>query len=139
MSNVQIAKDIYAAFGRGDIPTVMAMFHPDIRWREAEGHPYQPDGVEWVGPQAILDKLFMRIGAEWEGFTINVGTIHDAGEHVVMEGRNTGVYEPSGKSLDAQVCHVLRFRDGKLLSFQQYVDTGQLQTVILSRDEPSRS
>lgn len=47
-----------------------------------------------------------------------------------MEGRYTGTFKPSGKRLDAQVCHVLGFRDGKLKSFQQYVDTGQLQAVM---------
>lgn len=75
-------------------------------------------------------KLFMRLGAEWEGFTVTVHALHDAGEHVVMEGRYTGAYKPSNRSVDAQVCHVLRFREGKLLSFQQYVDTGQLQSVM---------
>ena len=130
MSNVQLAKDIYAGFGRGDIPSVLAGFDPQIEWREAEGHPYKPDGADWVGPQAILEELFMRLGSEWEGFTVNVRTLHDAGEHVVMEGRYTGLYKASGKSLDAQVCHVLRFRGGKLLGFQQYVDTGQLQMVM---------
>ena len=116
--------------GRGDIPTVLAGFHPEIEWRQAEGNPYQPDGAAWVGPQAVLEKLFMRIGSEWEGFTVTVRTLHDAGEYVVMEGRYTGLYKPSGKSVDAQMCHVMRFRDGKLLSFQQYVDTGQLQKVM---------
>lgn len=130
MSNVQLAKDIYAAFGRGDIPTVLAAFHPEIEWRQAEGNPYQPTGAAWVGPQAVLEKLFMRLGAEWEGFTVTVHTLHDAGEHVVMEGRYTGSYKPSNRSVDAQVCHILRFREGKLLSFQQYVDTGQLQSVM---------
>jgi ketosteroid isomerase-like protein len=81
----------------------------------------------------VLDKLFMRIGAEWEGFTVHVRMLHDAGEHVVMEGRYTGTYKPSGKSIDAQACHVLRFRDGKLLSFQQYMDTGQLQAAMATR------
>ncbi len=133
MSNVQLAKDIYTAFGRGDIPTVLGLFHPEIEWREAEGNPYGPDGAPWVGPQVILEKLFMRLGSEWEGFTVTVGTLHDAGEHVVMEGRYTGLYKPSGKRVDAQVCHVLRFRDGKLASFQQYVDTGQLQTAMATR------
>ena len=71
----------------------------------------------------------MRLGSEWEGFTVTVRTLYDAGEHVVMEG----LYKPSGKSVDAQVCHVLPFRGGKLLSFQQYVDTGQLQTVMATR------
>jgi ketosteroid isomerase-like protein len=133
MSNVQLAKDIYAAFGRGDIPTALAALHPEIEWRQAEGHPYQPDGAAWVGPQAVLEKLFMRLGSEWDGFTVNIRTLHDAGEHVVMEGRYTGLYKSSGNSLDAQVCHVLRFRGGKLLNFQQYLDTGQLQKVMALR------
>lgn len=130
MSNVESARMIYAAFARGDISTVLAGFHPEIEWREAEGNPYQPDGAAWVGPQAVLEKLFMRLGSEWEAFTVTVRTLHDAGEHVVMEGRYTGTYKPSGKSIDAQVCHVLRFRNGKLLSFQQYVDTAQLLAVM---------
>jgi len=132
MTNVQFAKDIYAAFGRGDIPTVLAGFHPEIEWREAEGNPYQTDGAAWVGPQAVLEKLFISLGSEWEGFTVSVRTLHDAGEHVVMEGRYTGTYKPSRKRINAQVCHVLRFRNGKLASFQQYVDTAQLQTVMAS-------
>ena len=130
MSNVILAKGIYDAFGRGDIPTVLAAFHPDIEWREAEGNPYQPDGAAWQGPDAVLEKLFKRIGAEWEGFTVTVLTLHDAGDFVVMEGRYTGTYKPTNKSVDAQVCHVLRFRAGRLASFQQYVDTAQLQAVI---------
>jgi uncharacterized protein len=133
MSNVQLAKDIYAAFARGDIPAVLAAFDPAVQWRQAEGNPYQPDGAAWVGPQAVLEKLFMRIGAEWEGFTITVRALHDAGDHVVMEGRYTGTYKPSGKSIDAQMCHVLRIRNGKLVSFQQYVDTGQLQAAMTTR------
>jgi ketosteroid isomerase-like protein len=133
MSNVQLAKDIYAAFGRGDIAAVLAVFDPEVQWRQAEGNLYQPDGAAWVGPQAVLEKLFMRIGAEWEGFTITVRALHDAGDHVVMEGRYTGTYKPSGKSIDAQMCHVLRIRDGKLVSFQQYVDTGQLQAAMATR------
>ena len=133
MSNVQSAKDMYAAFARGDIPTVLAGFDPEIEWREAEGNPYKLDGAAWVGPQAVLEQLFMRLGSEWEAFTVTVRTLHDAGEHVVMEGRYTGTYKLSGKSIEAQVCHVLRFRDGKLLSFQQYVDTAQMQEVMATR------
>ena len=40
------------------------------------------------------------------------------------------VIETTGKSIDAQVSHVLTFRNGKLAKFQQYVDTAQLQAVI---------
>ena len=130
MNNLQLAKDIYAAFGRGDIPTVLAAFHPEIEWRQAEGHPYQLDGGPWVGPQAVLEKLFMRIGAEWDGFRITILKLHDAGDHVVMQGRYNGTYRPSGQSLDSHNCHVLQFQDGKLRSFQQYMDTAQLHRIM---------
>ena len=130
MSNVQLAKDIYAAFGRGDIPTVLAAFHPEVEWRQAEGNPYHLDGSAWIGPQAVLENLFMRIGAEWNGFTVTIRTLHDAGEYVVVEGRYTGTYKPSGRKLDSQLCHVLRFQGGKLVSFQQYLNTAQLQRVM---------
>ena len=133
MSNIRFAKDLYAAFARGDIPAVLAGFDPEVEWRQAEGNPYQPDGAAWVGPQVILEKLFMRLGSEWDGFAVNVRTLHDAGEHVVMEGRYTGTYKATGKSIDAQMCHVLRFRDGKLVRFQQYVDTGQLQAALAAQ------
>ena len=129
-SNIQLAKDLYATFARGDIPAVLAMCDPEIQWRQAEGNPYQPDGAVWVGPEVLLEKLFKRIGSEWEGFAVNVRTLHDAGEYVVMEGRYTGTYKPSRKSIDAQACHVLGFRAGKLSRFQQYVDTGQLQAAM---------
>ena len=66
-------------------------------------------------------------------FTVTVRLLHDAGMYVVMEGCYTGTYKPSGKSIDAQMCHVLRFRDGKLLSFQQYADTGHLQAAMATR------
>lgn len=33
--------------------------------------------------------------------------------------------QAGGGSLDAQFCHVYRFRDGKVATFQQYTDTAQ--------------
>lgn len=132
-TNVQLAEHIYSLFGRGDIPAVLAQFHPSLDWREAEGNPYQMDGTPWIGPQAVLQNGFMPLGADWEGFTITMRTLHDAGDHVVMEGRYSGTYKPTGRRLDAQVCHILRFRDGKLAGFQQYADTAQMQAVMGTR------
>ena len=130
MSKAQLARRIYDLFGSRDIPAVLAAFDPEIEWREAEGNPYQMDGAGWVGPQAIVENLFMSIGTDWEGHTIHIAEIHDAGEHVVIEGRFTGTYKPTGRSIDAQLCHVLTFRNGKMTRFQQYVDTAQLQHVM---------
>lgn len=133
MSNVKTMQDLYAAFGRGDIPSVLGGMDPNIEWREAENNPYQPSGAPWVGPDAVLNNLFIKLGGEWDGFTVTPKEFHDAGDTVVVEARYTGTYKSTGKNLDAQVTHIWRLRDGKVLSFQQYVDTAQLQDVMGAR------
>jgi ketosteroid isomerase-like protein len=133
MSNVSVVRDVYAAFGRGDVPAVLGAFDAKIEWRQAEGNPYEPSGKAWVGPSAVLQNLFMRLGAEWDGFTVHPKVFHDAGNAVVVEGRYTGTYKSSGKALDCQFCHVWKIRDGKITSFQQYVDTAQVQSVMRAR------
>ena len=60
--------------------------------------------------------------------------LHDAGDTVVAECRHTGVYKATGKSIDAQACHVWKVRDGEATSFQQYVDTGQMQDAMGTLD-----
>jgi ketosteroid isomerase-like protein len=92
----------------------------------ASGEPFR-------GSEAILQNVFMRLGTEWDGFTVTPKEFHDAGSVVAVEARYTGTYKQTGKSLDAQVCHVWRIRDGKVTSFQQYVDTGQWQDVVGAR------
>jgi len=133
VSNLQTIRDMYSAFGRGDVPAVLGAMDPKIEWREAEGNPYQPSGDAWIGPDAIVENLFMKLGTEWEGFAVAPAEFHDAGNTIVVQGRYTGTYKATGSSMDAQFCHIFTVRDGKVTSFQQYVDTGQWQSVAGDR------
>jgi ketosteroid isomerase-like protein len=133
MDNVSLLKSVYSAFGRGEVPTVLGAMSPGIRWHQAEGHPYRPSGEAWVGPDAVLTKLFMRLDAEWDGFAVHPKSFHDAGGTVIVEARYTGRYKATGKTMDTQTCHVWGVKDGRLTSFQQYVDTAKLQDVMGAR------
>ena len=131
MTNLRQAQEMYDAFARGDIPVVLGMMDPQIEWREAESNPLaNADGSPFVGPDEIVQKLFMALGGDFEGFAVNPKEMHEAGDAVIVEGRYTGTYKATGKSFDAQFCHVARFRDGKLTSFQQYVDTAQMRDAM---------
>ena len=81
-----------------------------------------------MAPSAVAD-LSMRLATEWDGFTVTPGEFYDAGPAVVVEARYTGTFKQTGHDLDAQVCHIWKLRDGKVTSFQQFVDTAQLQDV----------
>jgi uncharacterized protein len=135
MGNVDVVRGMYEAFGRGDIEAVLASFDSQIEWREAESNPYEPEGKPWIGPDAIVENLFVKLGQEWDSFTVSPREFYDAGEAVITEGRYGGTYKATGKSIDAQFCHVLKLRDGKVTSFQQYLDTARMQDVMGARLE----
>ncbi len=120
--NVAIVKGIYEAFGTGDVATVVGAMSPDIEWNEAENFPYS-DGNPYHGPDAILGGVFARIGGEWDGFAVGPREFLDGGDTVVMTGRYTGTYKSTGRAINAQVAHFWTLDGGKVVQFQQLVDT----------------
>ena len=127
--NKQTVEDLYAAFGRGDVPAILAVFHPKIEWWEAENFLYA-DKNPYRGPEAVLLGVFARCGSEWEGFSAIPDEVLDAGETVVGCGHYTGKYRATGRDVRAQFAHVFKFQDGKIVRFQQYTDTAQFQKAV---------
>ena len=127
--NVNVIKGMYEAFGRGDIPVVLAALDPQVEWWEAENFIYA-DGNPYLGPQAVLEGVFARIGDEWEGFEVAPEEVLDAGETVIGRGYYSGTYKRNGERVRAQFAHLFTFRGGKVVKFQQYTDTAQFRQVV---------
>jgi uncharacterized protein len=127
--NVRIVSGIYDAFGKGDVEAVLARMDENIEWNEAENFPYA-DGNPYVGPRAILEGVFGRLMADWEGFAVTPEELLDAGDRVVGLGTYTGTYHATRMGVRAQFAHVWGVRDGKVVSFQQYTDTKQFADAV---------
>ena len=127
--NKKTIEGMYEAFGRGDIPFVIGALDPDVEWWEAENFIYA-DKNPYVGPQAVLEGVFARIGQEWEWFTVTPIDVLDAGDSVVGHGHYAGKYRQTGREVKAQFAHVFSFRDGKVVKFQQYTDTAQFLKAV---------
>ena len=84
MGNLNSVQSVYDAFAKGDISRVLGFLSPDIEWTEAEGFPY---GGTYVGPNAVLEGVFMRLGTEWEGFAAVPDEFIDGGDTVVVLGK----------------------------------------------------
>ncbi|MEZ6015837.1 MAG: nuclear transport factor 2 family protein [Planctomycetota bacterium] len=119
---LQLVTELYAAFGAGDVPRFLSHLHPEVVWNEAEGYPYS-DGNPYVGADAIVAGVFMRLMAEWQDFRVEVGEIVGGPEVVTMFGRYKATHAVSGKALNVQAAHTWWVRDGKVVRFQQMVDT----------------
>jgi ketosteroid isomerase-like protein len=132
--NKKTIEGMYEAFGRGDIPFVIGALDPGVEWWEAENFIYA-DKNPYVGPQAVLEGVFARIGKEWEWFTVTPKEVLDAGESVVGRGYYAGKFRQTGREVRAQFAHVFGFRNGKVVTFQQYTDTAQFQKAVANLEQ----
>ena len=128
--SLEVIRGLYESFGRGDVPAVLSQMDETIEWREAENFIYA-DRNPYVGPQAVLEGVFMRLGAEWEGFTVTPEEWLDAGHHVVVLGTYTGRHKETGTDVRAQFAHVWGVRGGRVVRFQQYTDTKQFAEAVV--------
>ena len=134
MKHLDTVRKIYRDFAAGDAAAILGVFADDVEFRLAEHHPYRGSAGAWRGKQAIAQEFFAVAGPEWQSWTIGVEQTVEAQDAVIVEGRYTGLYKPTGRRMDVQVCHVWRFRGPLVASFHQYVDTAALRRVM-ARDD----
>ena len=127
MTNGEIIKGVYEAFATGNVPAILGAFDDNMSWTEAEGFMY---GGTYVGADAILENVFMKLGTEWEGFTAVPSKILDGGDgNVASFGTYAGKYSKTGKRINAPFAHEWELSDGKVVKFVQHTDT-----FVIARD-----
>jgi ketosteroid isomerase-like protein len=119
--------NVYAAFARGDVPTVLAALAPNVSWTEAEGFPY---GGTYVGPDAVLQNVFVKLGSEWDGYAAVPHELIANADTVVALGEYSGTYKATGKSFRAPFVHVWKFSGDRVISFRQHTDTVVVQRAL---------
>jgi ketosteroid isomerase-like protein len=124
-----VIRGMYESFGRGDVAAVLEQMHQHIEWKEAENFIYA-DRNPYVGPQAVLEGVFMRLASEWADFMVTPEEWLDAGNHVVVLGSYSGRHKETGREVRAQFAHIWGVTHGRVVRFQQYTDTKQFAEAI---------
>jgi len=128
-SGIQLVQSLYTAFAAGDVPAFVARLDPRIVWNEAESFAYA-DRNPYVGAEAITSGVFQRILTDFEDFRVVVGEIVGGPDVVTMFGRYRGRHRASGRDLDVQCAHTWWIEGGKVVRFQQMVDTERAARTI---------
>ena len=127
MTNKELIQGLYESFASGDIPAVIGAFADDIAWTEADGFPL---AGTYIGPQAVVENVFMRLGE----FSDNWGAVVDRfvadGDTVVADGKYTWNHKESGEPCEVRMAHVWTLADGKVVTFSQHVDTAVFRELI---------
>lgn len=104
-----------------DVSNLIGAMDPNVEWHEMQGIPY---GGVYTSAADVMEHVFKRIGAEWDGFRAAADAILEAeGGRVVALGRYSGTFKATGKDLNCAFAHVIRLRDGRVVEFRQYVDS----------------
>lgn len=74
----------------------------------------------------MAEGVFGRLVTDWVDYTATADELLSAGDVVIALGRSIGTNAATGKKMDAQFAHIWRLADGKIVGFQQYIDTLQV-------------
>ncbi len=127
MNNLEIIKNLYQAFGEGDLDQVFSLLDPQVKWIESDSIPY---GGEFIGIEAVNLGVFQKIAAEWSNFQANVEQFIDAGDKIITLGYDSGTYNATGKSMLAETASIWTLKNGKVISFVQYIDTVKVMAAV---------
>jgi uncharacterized protein len=117
-ANARLIEQAYRAFGRGDIPGLLALIDDDVEWTSPKT---LPQGGESHGKAEVL-QFFERVGGAWDPLELDVESVGEVGGELVVgvlraDGTRRGA-KPSGYG----AVHVFTVRDGKIRRFREYTD-----------------
>ena len=124
MTNLEIIKSTYEGKTSEENGKNLAEYAADdISWTEAKGFPY---AGTYIGLESITKNVFSRLGSEWIDYKFTPEDYVANEDRVVAFGTYTGTYKKTNKLFTARVAHIWKLKDGKIISFEQFVDS---QTV----------
>ena len=124
--NVQVVKDAYAAFLRGDVAAILALVDDNVQWHAVKG-------AEGVAPhaglrqgRAAVGQFFQQVGGTIEFTKFEPREFIADGDQVAVIGDYEGKLKANGTKMKSDWVMVFTLRDGKVVRFREWTDSAQL-------------
>ena len=126
--NTKVVQDAYAAFGRGDIPAVIANLADDTVWNGVYGAgSHVPTSGERRGKAAVAE-FFGQVAANVNFSKFEPKEFVASGDKVVALGHYTAT-TPTNRTFDSDFAMVFTLRDGKVTHFQEFSDSAGINAA----------
>ncbi len=127
MSNQQTVQDIYAAFGRGDIPAILERLADDVQWDHLpDGSGAERHAVPWLVARTGRDDVagFFEALGGLEIHELAPTAILADGDTVVVLLDEDATVRATGERFRDATAHVWTFGpDGRVVAFRHIADT----------------
>jgi ketosteroid isomerase-like protein len=74
--------------------------------------------------------VFSRLGNEWIDYKFTPEDYVASDDKVIAFGTYTGTYKITGKSFKARVAHVWKLKEGRIVTFEQFVDSQPVNNAM---------
>lgn len=118
--NIQVVKNAYAAFGRGDVPGLLAMLTEDVQW-EAPGEGLLLSGI-YRGRDGVA-QFFQKLSQSAEIIAFEPREFVAQGDLVIALGSEEGKIKSTNRTFAVDWVMVFSIRGGKIATFREYTDT----------------
>jgi ketosteroid isomerase-like protein len=120
-ANIELLKQAYDAYDKGDIPRLLGMCAQDIAWELPE-----VEGIPFTGKRRGLAQVsdFFRVMDECQEVReFRPDRFLAQGDQVIVLGHGTFTVKANGAEYSDDWCHVFTIAGGKVASFKEYCDT----------------
>src|SRR4051794_24246202 len=117
----------YLASARGDLEALRATMADDVEWTEMAGFPL---AGTYRTPHAVTENVMTALARDWEDWVAHDDTYVADGENVVVLARYTATNTTTRKNVDVRVAHHFIVRGGRIVRFEQFVDTAMVRDAM---------
>jgi ketosteroid isomerase-like protein len=114
--DVEIARQVWDAWQRGDVATVFKLIDPDV---VSTQFPEQVDTRPYYGHDGVREVMIEWIGT-WDDYEIELLDLRPVGEAVVASLHQRGRGKGSGAAMEGDVWFVWRLRGGRIVRWQMF-------------------
>ena len=129
-SNLETTKKAYELFKQGDISAILTDFAAATCTLVSPG---PQDTLPWAGKfkgqQEIAD-WFARLAENLDFAEIAPREMIEQGETVVVVGTSSVRVKRTGKLVEEEWVHILKYDQGRIVFFQEYTDTAEFALAM---------
>lgn len=126
--NVEIVREVYAAFGRRDVAALLRLVDPEPEWEYAG-----PREIPWAGSFMGHDGVKRFVAAIDDEAEIRVMETRDyvaQGDQVVVLGYEKLRSKRTGRTYEGHFAHAFTLAGGKIIRFRDYTDTAAVAAAF---------
>ena len=117
----------YLASAHGDLEALRATLADDVEWTEMAGFPL---AGTYRTPHGVTSAVMEQLSKDWDSWTAHDDTYVVDGENVVVLARYTASNLTTGKDINVRVAHHFIVRGGRIVRFEQFVDTAKVRDAM---------